>query len=271
MNSSNGYFGGLEFPSLGIRPRAGECCDTYPLYYGIQYIHSGPFYLGLDGETPELHKGPAVFLTAPDSRFAYGSPAGTTREHYHVCATGPRIRSYLDSGLFPPAVRRDPPCRPVRAPHQFLSHMLELIQLARNSSTHDFAVAKFEYLLLLLGNAEFLRQETGFHHHALEELARRIMLAPEREWDFSAEAARLNVSVKHFIRLFRSRFDEPPHRYVLRQRLFKAATMLIQSGDSVKCIAWQCGFRSEFYFSRAFKKYLLSAPENYRATHRHLL
>jgi len=267
----NSYFDGLLFTDAGIRAHAKECCNAHPLYFGIQYIHSGPFYLSVNG-APVLHlRGPVAFLTSPDSVFAYGSVKNTTREHYHVLASGPRIKSYLDSGLFVPAAQREEPYYRISVPNQFLSHMLELIQLSRNPDMYDFAVAKYEYMLLLLGNEKLQREESSFYWLDLEQLAQRIMIEPEHDWDFAAEAQKMSISQKHFIRIFSEQHNDPPHRFVLKQRLYKAATLLIQSKESVKSIAWKCGFQNEFYFSRLFKKYLLFTPENYRLTHRHLL
>ena len=271
LMETNRYFGGLTFAGAGIRAHADECCNAHPLYYGIQYIHSGPFYLSVNG-APVLHlRGPAAFLTSPDSVFAYGSEKNTTREHYHVLTTGPRIKSYLDSGLFVPAAQREKPYYPIHAPNQFLSHMLELIQLSRDPDMHDFAVAKFEYMLLLLGNGPVRREGNSFYQPDLERIVQRIMISPEKDWNFASEAEKLNISLKHFMRIFSEQYNEPPHRFVLRQRLYKAATLLVQSTDPIKTIAWKCGFRSEFYFSRLFRKYLLFTPANYRRTHRHPL
>ena len=268
---ANHYFDGLTFTGASIRTHTSQCCNAYPVYYGIQYIHSGPLYLSVNG-APTLNLcGPVAFLTSPDSLFAYGSMKNTTREQYHVLASGPRIQSYLDSGLFVPAAQREQPYYPISTPNQFLSHMLELIQLSRNSAMHDFAVAKFEYVLLLLGSGQIKREEGSFYQKDLERLAQRIMIEPERDWNFSEEAKKLCISLKYFIRIFSEQHDEPPHRFVLLQRLYKAAALLVQSTEPVKSIAWKCGFRNEFYFSRVFKKYLSSTPENYRRTHRHQL
>ena len=268
---TNRYFEGLTFAGVGIRAHADECCNAHPLYYGIQYIHSGPIYLSVN-RAPVLHlRGPVAFLTSPDSVFAYGSEKNTTREHYHILTTGPRIKSYLDSGLFVPAAQREKPYYPIHAPNQFLSHMLELIQLSRDPAMHDFAVAKFEYMLLLLGSGPVRREGNSFYQQDLERIVQRIMISPEKEWDFASEAEKLNISLKHFMRIFSEQYNEPPHRFVLRQRLYKAATLLVQSTDPIKTIAWKCGFRSEFYFSRLFRKYLLFTPANYRRTHRHPL
>ena len=265
------YFEGLTFAGAGIRTHATQCCNTYPLYYGIQYIHSGPLYLSVNG-APVLHlRGPIAFLTSPDSKFAYGSLKNTSREHYHVLASGPRIRSYLDSGLFVPAARRDPPYYPISAPNQFLSHMLELIQLSRDPAMYDFAAAKYEYMLLLLGSGQIQHGRNGYFSSSLEQLAQRIMIEPERDWDFAAEAEKLNISLKHFMRVFAEVHHDPPHRFVLKQRLYKAASLLVQGTEAIKSVAWKCGFKNEFYFSRLFRKYMLFTPENYRRTHRHPL
>lgn len=265
------YFAGLRFTGGGIRAHASECCSAHPLYYGIQYIHSGPLYLSVNGASVQHLRGPIAFLTSPDSVFTYGSVKNTTREHYHVLASGPRIQAYLDSGLFVPAAQREQPYYKIHAPNQFLAHMLELIQLSRDPGMHDFAVSKYEYMLLLLGSEQLQREESSFYCQDLERIAQRIMIAPEQDWNFSEEAEKLNISLKHFMRIFAEQHNEPPHRFVLRQRLYKAATMLVQSAEPIKSIAWECGFRSEFYFSRVFKKYLLFTPENYRQTHRHQL
>ena len=265
------YFDGLSFNGAGVRAHAFECVRHRPLYYGIQYIHSGSFFLKIN-DRPMLNlKGPTAFLTSPDRFFFYGSEKNTTREHYHACASGPRIQSYLKSGLFVPAVQREKPYYPILAPNLFLSHMLELIQLSRNKEQYEFAVAKYEFMLLLLESLEYQRREEGFYLNDLDQVAQKLMIEPERNWDFSVEAKKLNISLKHFIRIFRERHGEPPHRFLLHQRLYKASAMLIQSKESVKSIAWECGFRNEFYFSRAFKKFLMFSPENYRRTHRHQL
>ena len=268
---ANRYFDDLTIAGAMIRPHTNQCCNNYPIYYGIQYIHSGPLYLSVNGAPALQLRGPFAFLTSPDSKFAYGSPENTTREHYHVLASGPRIRSYLASGLFVPAAQRELPYYPVSAPNQFLSHMLELIQLSRNPAMHDFAVAKYEYVLLLLGSGQTKREEGSFYQKDLEQLARRIMIEPELDWDFAEEAKKLCISLKYFMRIFAEQHGGPPHRFVLQQRLYKAAALLVQSTEPIKSIAWKCGFSNEFYFSRLFKKYLLSTPENYRRTHRHQL
>ena len=136
---------------------------------------------------------------------------------------------------------------------------------------NDFAVAKLEYILLSLQNQSTQEPHEYLHQPQLEELARRIMKHPEQEWDFAAEAENMNISLKHFIRIFQNIHKHPPRRFVLRQRLFKARELLIKNSSMpIKMVAYECGFNNEFYFSRLFKKHMNSAPENFRKKHAQL-
>lgn len=261
------YFQGLSFPLFGMNRRADNKTDAFPLFYGLQYVHSGHVYLSVNGGATHSLKGPVVFLTSPDAVFSYGSPPGRTREQYFVCFEGERVKSFLKKGLFIPAWRQEVPYIRPASPESFLGEMLELIRNLQNEGSHDSAVAKLEYLLLQLHDEGKNDVYSGFHHARLERLTQEIMCAPEKEWDFAKEAAEMNITQKHFRRLFHQNCGTPPRQFVLRQRILKAGTMLIMTSDSIKSIAFDCGFNNEFYFSRIFKKYMNMSPELYRNRH----
>lgn len=257
------YFDGLKFDFFGIN-KSTRAKNTLPQsFYGLQYIHSGHLYLRVDGgELFEL-KGPVAFLTRPRALFEYGSPAGTVRDHLFVCFSGERVSEFIRKGLFP--LNDSHPFVKITAPEQFFAEMLALIMLLQNSSMHELAVAKLEYLLLLMYNQPDGGMPCSFRREDIEELSRRIIVAPEQTWDFTAEAGKLNISAKHLIRLFQQVNGMPPTRFVLRQRLLKAAEMLVRCNDeTIKNIAYQCGFDNEFYFSRVFRKYMKISPSFYR-------
>ena len=259
------YFQGLSFPLFGINRKSAEKTDLHPLYYGLQYIHSGSIYLSVNDGPFHTVKGPSVFLTSPDVKFCYGSLPHATREQYYVCFEGPRVNDYLKRGLFIPAYRREVPYIHLTSPDSFLSDMLDLIRLLQNEKCHDLAVAKLEYLLLIIQNQEIENTFCGFHRPQLEQLVQKILTSPEKDWDFQAEAARMNITLKHFRRLFQSFCGMPPNRFVLRQRILKAGRMLVMEADPIKSIAYECGFSNEFYFSRLFKKYMKDSPQVYRS------
>ena len=85
--------------------------------------------------------------------------------------------------------------------------------------------------------------------------------------DLSAEnlAARADVSVAHFCRIFRDATGVPPHKYALAARLDLARKLLTQSTLPISRIAEECGFSSQSHLTASFRAAHSSTPARYRA------
>ena len=77
-------------------------------------------------------------------------------------------------------------------------------------------------------------------------------------------ARHLSLTESYFIRLFRRRMNTTPMKYYTRLKVEAASAMLAGTNLSVKEIAAQLFFYSEFHFSRVFKQYTGLAPSYYR-------
>ena len=114
----SGFFSGLNFVLAGALFNHSACTNNHPLYYGVQYVHRGRFYLSVNNGPVYNLEGPALFLTDPEMFFSYGSPPGTFREHYYICANGERMSRYIESGLFPLAAKQEQPYYKVLHPNE---------------------------------------------------------------------------------------------------------------------------------------------------------
>ncbi|MCK5806026.1 MAG: helix-turn-helix transcriptional regulator [Lentisphaeria bacterium] len=82
-----------------------------------------------------------------------------------------------------------------------------------------------------------------------------------------AEIARHSgISASHLSALFKCHVGCPPVEYLLRVRL-REAKLLLAQGERVKEVAHATGFRSQQYFSRAFKKKTGMPPTQFAAMH----
>lgn len=77
-------------------------------------------------------------------------------------------------------------------------------------------------------------------------------------------AAAAGVSTGHLTRLFRGSLGVAPLRALRRLRLERAAAELVTSRRTIKEIAYQAGFGSQFHFSRCFKKSFGRTPSAFR-------
>ncbi len=78
----------------------------------------------------------------------------------------------------------------------------------------------------------------------------------------SSVAAHCGISADYLSQIFKKEMDENLSTYILRQKLEKAKTKLID-GISSKEICVELGFSSQAYFVTVFKKYYKMSPSEY--------
>ena len=83
----SGFFSGLNFVLAGALFNHSACTNNHPLYYGVQYVHRGRFYLSVNNGPVYNLEGPALFLTDPEMFFSYGND-----ESYHADQQRRRLR-----------------------------------------------------------------------------------------------------------------------------------------------------------------------------------
>jgi AraC-like DNA-binding protein len=74
-----------------------------------------------------------------------------------------------------------------------------------------------------------------------------------------------NLSVYHFIRCFKSAYEQTPVQFLTGLRLKKACQLLRTTNQNVKSIMWQCGFENESSFIRLFKQRFKMTPTVFRS------
>ena len=75
--------------------------------------------------------------------------------------------------------------------------------------------------------------------------------------DFAEMSGR---SLSTFNREFRALFNEPPHRWIMKQRLNKARELLVLTEKRPSEIYLELGFEDLAHFSRSFKKEFGKTP-----------
>ncbi len=79
-------------------------------------------------------------------------------------------------------------------------------------------------------------------------------------------AAQHRFSVSHFSSLFRKSTGMPPIDYFIHLKMQKACQLLFSQDAKIKQVALQLGYEDPYYFSRIFKKYMGTSPEQYRTS-----
>lgn len=97
---------------------------------------------------------------------------------------------------------------------------------------------------------------------------RLMHLEGHRNFRMGDLARRFNLSLWHFIHLFKAETSVSPKQYLSRLKMEKAEALLNDSFLSVKEVAANAGFSDRSHFSRDFKRMHGQAPSVSRARKR---
>lgn len=116
--------------------------------------------------------------------------------------------------------------------------------------------------------ASVARNKTVLPHNAKQNAIEQTIIKIRREYtentsnaDYAAEA---NMSLAHFLRLFKEKTGMTPHSFKLQLRIAAAKDMLINTTYKVNDIAQSVGFNDSLYFCKYFHKIVGDTPSNFR-------
>lgn len=81
----------------------------------------------------------------------------------------------------------------------------------------------------------------------------------------STLATLMNLNTAYFANLFKSTFHISPKQYILNKRLEESERLLLETGMSIKEIAFAVGFENENYFSEFFKEKVGAPASKFRS------
>ncbi|QQP95766.1 GlxA family transcriptional regulator [Lysobacter enzymogenes] len=99
---------------------------------------------------------------------------------------------------------------------------------------------------------------------ALQELQRWVAAHPALDHSVARLAERLDLSARHFSRLFRNEVGASPAAWVEQARVAAARSRLEQGREAPKQVAAQCGFPNADAMRRAFARHVGVTPAEYR-------
>lgn len=251
-SSPNVYFGDVRYhPGGEFGPRIQQD-------YQLVIINLGEARVTFDTHQEVIPAG-SVGLMLPGRReYFHFSQRHST--HHTWCAVQPRV--------VPPALRRRlarlPSIQPQSQSFNFIIKAAFGIRSWRQKRGLE--------MLTTLGLAalqEFARMaETDSGEAGVEgpcERARFYLEEHCAEEDCLKKAAQsAGVTPQHLIRLFHQYLQMTPGRYLWQLRVERGAGLLTATGLTVSEIAFQCGFKNPFHFSRLLRKLQGLSPRQLR-------
>ena len=131
------------------------------------------------------------------------------------------------------------------------------------SCEQNIDLAAESMLLYSLSRLSLINNETNTLINKILDLAEAEYTDPDTS--ISSIAKELNYNPKYLSHLFKEKMGTSFSEYLRNLRLKYAVTLLDHGIDSVKSIAFLCGFTDPLYFSSVFKKNIGVSPKEYKS------
>lgn len=252
MHTANVVFGEVLYEPGGV------CGPRIQQDFELVYLHSGNCQVRLNQAIHDLKAG-AVYLFRPGGRehFRFATDKET---HHGFCSVRP--------GFISTSMQKRLAQAPFSVPCSEVFHVLLAaafkLRPPRNRATSDLIDQ-----LGVCAFAEFLNASNevtagasqhpavlGFLRHVEDHFG-------EEECLLTAHQA-TGISRNALIYKFREEMHTTPARYLWKFRVERGAAMLAETGHTVAEIAYRCGFKNPFHFSRLVKKQLGQSPKTLR-------
>jgi AraC family transcriptional regulator len=104
----------------------------------------------------------------------------------------------------------------------------------------------------------------GLGSARLRKIKDLVQAKMEDDLSLDEMAQSVGLSTAHFARMFRKSTGQPPHQFVLRQRIERGKAMLRAPDARVLDVAVACGFKTQQHFAQAFRDVCGVSPTEYR-------
>lgn len=265
--------GGIRFHAMVTSAGYDRCrspdYDWYGLKRGegpfvlVQHTLGGRGHLSYEGRTVDVGPGQTMLLRFPhDNRYWLGR--NREWEFFWLCLNGREvIRLWRDMLASAGPLVSSPP--PVVA--RLAELCLAVLDGRANSAASASAIA-YAAAMTLAGHvlAPGTTQPGPARPAAVERVVSMCRARPADRLDVTRMAEAAGLSCHHFSRVFAASEGLSPARYLLRQRVERAAQLLHAEPAPIKDIAQRCGFADPNYFAKVFRRIYAISPSEFRSS-----
>ncbi len=233
-------------------------------HFLIHFIRSGQGSFRIHGRQYSLKAGQG-FLIPPREVTFYQADAVDPWEYWWVGFEGTRAQE-LVRGL---GLNRSNPVVSLGSDSAIYSLMEQLLDIRSGEAGSDLRVQGQLYLLLgelqrCVGGQSMSQSRLTPQEYYISQALEYIDRNYSRQIKITDITHYVGLNRSYFTTLFCGAMQISPRRYLLQYRMQKAVELLISTALSVGDIARSVGYTDPFTFSRAFKKIVGLAPNEYR-------
>ena len=205
----------------------------------------------------------SIILLFPGERHRYKPDEKTGWDEYWVGFNGPIVHNLLAKKFFTPAQ----PVLHIGYHEQLLNLFTEIIDKTKDEKA-GYQPLIAGTVMHILGYIYSLSQQDKFEGQDIDDIVNKARLLFRSNIDQNISpvdvANELHISYSRFRKIFKDYTGLAPGQFQIQLKIHKAKELLLDPAKSIKEIAYDLNFESNFYFSKLFKEKTGLSPLQFR-------
>lgn len=239
------------------RPQDGNYCL-------LQYTINGYGEIKIDNKIYRIGKNEAFFVKIP-GKHVYYLPENASWEVLYVefSIEAENFRKQIIKNAGSEILKFSPDSKSI-------SLLWELFYASKSNEVHNvFECSKYSYNLLFELLNEFAKVNKKIDSPTVESIKSYINKNYAKPLAIEDLSKHVNLSKYHLTRKFKTEAGISPGQYLIKVRLQKATSLLLNSNMTIEKISEKVGFSCGNYFAKAFKHNFKISPTKYRNYYKH--
>lgn len=233
--------------------------------YVIHYIQDGKGTFSAANQPAVTLKKGDVFLLPKGVPCFYQADGSDPWKYFWIGLSGTKIKSMLaGSDLLTHRYLR-------QVQHsRFFDQLSQLYAALKRpeSLANDILVEALTYQMFYQLVTEYPNKMPHESKRSQDQVHQAIRYLQEhyhqQDCNVAVLSRQLGLSRSYLYTIFKKRLNLSPQRYLMRLRMEEARQLLQETSEPVNKIARRVGYRDEFTFSKAFKRFAGTNPTSYR-------
>ncbi len=238
--------------------------------FQIIYITKGEGIFETRTLKKKIIKDGSIIFIAPNTWHRYCPNKETGWKEYWISFNGEQAKKFLDKNI----LQKNKPIIEIGLNETIIKIFNQILDLLENEPIgFREIISSLSYQIIAqINSAEQIKQFGGKNIEKII-LKAKIILAENvsKQINFEYLAEELNVGYSWFRKMFQRYTQLAPAQYFQLLKLNKAKTLLVETTMQISEISEFLGFRTQYYFSKFFKKRTGYSPSAWRKLYQSVL